>query len=439
LHERLGKGGNAKVWRATDSGGREVALKVIDAIHEQREQYKRFVREIEFLRSVEDTTGVLPLIDAHLPDAPSEDDRPWLAMPIATPITDALHDQPLETVVEALATVATTLARLHGDGIGHRDVKPGNLYLLGGGWLVGDFGLVSVPDVEELTQSGRPLGPAHFTPYEMISNPDSADPKPADVYSLAKTLWVLATDQRFPPEGHQPSGARGFGVNDFRPHPNAYLLDALIDRSTRIHPAERPTMAEFADDLRRWLLLPEETKAIDIGDIRTRFRSKMDAKFAEEDLAAQREELARAAVRRLAELISPLNQALRDLHPRATVDGGPDEFTRNIVRTIDDTFGSPEIAFRYQRLSSIEVGERGSEFRLRFARTVELEATGDLILHLAITVGHDTMGGLSFRWLPDAWSAPVGSVEAEEQMRSAVSEAAVKLREAAEAFTEGLP
>ena len=25
VHERLGKGGNAKVWRATDEGGREVA------------------------------------------------------------------------------------------------------------------------------------------------------------------------------------------------------------------------------------------------------------------------------------------------------------------------------------------------------------------------------------------------------------------------------
>jgi len=145
IHERLGKVGNAKVWRATDSGGREVALKVIDAIHEQREQYKRFVREIGFLRSLEDTTGVLPLIDAHLPDTPTDEDRPWLAMPIATPIADALRDQPLETVVEAMATIAETLTRLHANGVGHRDIKPGNLYRLDGDWLVGDFGLVAVP------------------------------------------------------------------------------------------------------------------------------------------------------------------------------------------------------------------------------------------------------------------------------------------------------
>lgn len=439
VHERLGKGGNAKVWRATDAGGREVALKVIDAIHEQREQYQRFVREIGFLVGLEDTRGVLPLIDSHLPEAPTDEDRPWLAMPVATPIADALRDQPLETVVEAMATVAETLARLHALGIEHRDIKPGNLYGLDGQWLVGDFGLVAVPDVESLTESGRPLGPAHFTPYEMIANPGTADPKPADVYSHAKTLWVLATDQRFPPEGHQPSSMRGFGVNDFRPHSNAYLLDALVDRATRIHPTERPSMSGVAEDLRRWLSLPEETRVIDIGDIRTRFRSKMVTRLAEEDVASQREELARAAVRRLADLVAPLNQALRDLHPRASIDAGPDEFTRNLVRTMDETFGSPDIVFRYQRLSSIEVGDRGGEFKLRFARAVELEATGELVIHMAITVGRDFMGGLTVQWMPDAWTAPVGSVEAEEEMRSAVSEAAAKLREAAEAFTDGLP
>ena len=70
---------------------------------------------------------------------------------------------------------------------------------------------------------------------------------------------------------------------------------------------------------------------------------------------------------------------------------------------------------------------------------MELSGDGDLILHLAIWVGYETMNGLNFQWLPNAWSAPVGSVEAEEDMRTAVSEAAVKLAEAAEAFTEGLP
>jgi hypothetical protein len=48
--------------------------------------------------------------------------------------------------------VADTLARLVEElGLGYRDIKPRNLYELDGRWLVGDFGLVDVPNAEELT------------------------------------------------------------------------------------------------------------------------------------------------------------------------------------------------------------------------------------------------------------------------------------------------
>lgn len=122
----------------------------------------------------------------------------------------------LPEVVSAIRTIATTLAALQEThNIGHRDIKPGNLYHDGGNWLVGDFGLIALPDVDELTRSGKPLGPAHYTAYEMIRSPREADAHPADVYSLGKTLWVLATNQSFPPEGHQHAGTRGFGVANF--------------------------------------------------------------------------------------------------------------------------------------------------------------------------------------------------------------------------------
>jgi len=117
-------------------------------------------------------------------------------------------------------------------------------------------------------------------------------------------------------------------------------------------------MREVAADLSRWLALPPETKAVDIGEIRSQLRAKMETRLAEEDIAEERKELALAAVRRLSDLVRPLNQALLDLHPRASIDGGPDEFTRNIIRTRDDVTGSPDIVFRYQRLSAITVGEK---------------------------------------------------------------------------------
>lgn len=181
LHERLGCGGNATVWTATRAGTpNPIALKLINSTKVEREPYQRFVREIEFLQAHRSVTGVLPLIEAHLPKQPSKADPPWLAMPVATPITHALEGKPLADVVVAVAAIADTLVRLQREaGIAHRDIKPGNLYELQGSWLIGDFGLVAIPDARSLTAEGRQLGPAHYTAYEMILNGSSADPHPA--------------------------------------------------------------------------------------------------------------------------------------------------------------------------------------------------------------------------------------------------------------------
>lgn len=440
VHELLGEGGNAEVYRATDADGREAALKVIKTRRADKEPYQRFVREIETLRGLTDNTGVLALIDSHLPETPTKTDRPWLAMPVATPLGEALAGEPLEVVVRAVVTIASTLARLHDDeDIAHRDVKPSNLYQLGGEWLVGDFGLVATPDVSGLTQGGRPLGPTFFMAYEMIANPQSADPKPADVYSLAKTLWVLATGQNYPPSGHQRARERDFALLELRPHPNAHLLDALIDRATLLHPGERPTMAEFAAELRRWLTLTPEPEAFDISELSEAFRAKMQAQIANEDIAEQREDQAREALRRLMELLTPLNQALRDLYPRAVINGSPDEFTRNTVKT-HAYGGSREITWRQQRLSHITLENGYRDFALRFPFAVELAADGGLIVHMEILVGPTrTMGGIRFDWSPDPWEAPVGSIEVEEMLREAVREAGPQLRDAIAAFAEHAP
>ena len=278
--EELGRGGNATVWRATHAGGPEVALKVINETKVQSESYQRFIREVDFFRRNGALPGVLPMLDSYLPSQPSKNDRAWLSMPIATPIDRALDGRPLADVVEAIATIAETLARLQRDhAVGHRDIKPGNLYERAGEWLIGDFGLISVPDAASLTEDGRQVGPAHFTAYEMILNPSNADPHMADVFSLGKTLWVLATGQRYAPSGHQAVG-NGMGVGELMPHPRSLALDQEIDLMTQNRPEDRPTMEQVARDLRAWLALDSTAPALDVSAAKTALRAKLQTSLA---------------------------------------------------------------------------------------------------------------------------------------------------------------
>jgi hypothetical protein len=440
LRERLGSGGNATVWAATRRGTRgRVALKVINAKHVEREPYRRFVREIEFLREHQSVEGLLPLVDAYLPEEPTRADQPWLAMPIATPIDEALSGRPLGNVVEAAATIADTLWRLQRDfGIAHRDIKPGNLYELDGEWLIGDFGLVALTDTVGLTAEGKPLGPAHYTAYEMIRDPATADPHPADVYSLGKTLWVLATDQRFPPEGHQPLGTRGFAISDFRPHPHAQALDQEIDLMTRLHPEDRPSKEQVARDLTAWQALASKPVVLDVAEARSGLRAKLASAIAEQDTKAQRKDLALAAVRRLQELTAPLNQALKDLWPGAIIDSSTDKMTTNLLKS-HRGLGGPQVEFRWHRCTVVAPLEGPLAMTLRMSRSLELVDDGSLLLHLMVDVGPEGVMGTDYNWHRPVASAPVGTVEAERMLEEGAHELTDALKDGIAVLVDKLP
>jgi serine/threonine protein kinase len=381
--------------------------------------------------------GLLPLLGSHLPDHPSKADRPWLSMPIATPIAKSLAGRPLTDVVAAVAAVADTLACLQADfDIAHRDIKPGNLYELDGDWLIGDFGLIALPDAETLTQDGRQVGPAHYTAYEMILSPTTAEPHPADVYSLGKTLWVLATGQAWPPEGHQPVGTRGFEIGDFRPHPRAATLDQEVDLMTRLHPEERPSKAQVARDLAAWQSLEAAPAVFDVSVARSRLRGKLQFEIAGQDIVEQDKDLAHAAVRRLQELTAPLNAALKDLYPRTQVDSMNDKETQNIVR---GHHPGQQVLFRWQRCTLVAPFDRSSSTTLRLSRSLELLDNRRIVLNLLVLVSPKATMGNYFTWESGDRSAAVGSIEAEQMLEGAISELSGALKQGVDVFVERLP
>ncbi len=257
LQQFKGAGGNGEVWVANRPENPQVALKILKSKKAGSEPYQRFHDEIELHRQLGNEPGVVPFVDACIPDNPTKDNPAWLAMEVAEPIQEVLvAEDTLESVVVAVRDIASTLSRLASQRIFHRDIKPANLFRFCGEWAISDFGLASFPAKAALTQPGRKLGPAHYIAPEMLHNPSTANAAPADVYSLAKSLWVLATGQHYPlPGQHDPSESM-CALASYLQHDRAALLDLLLHHATFLDPQRRPSMSDLAAELQAWLSKP---------------------------------------------------------------------------------------------------------------------------------------------------------------------------------------
>src|SRR5947209_15283103 len=122
LRKKLAATGSAEVWEA-ERDGQLAAVKFLKQVRSARNsRYRRFLDEVRFLREMAPPRGVLPLLDSHLPEHPRDDDLPWLAMPLARTLPQALGDAPdIRAVVGAVREIARTLAALADLGIAHRD------------------------------------------------------------------------------------------------------------------------------------------------------------------------------------------------------------------------------------------------------------------------------------------------------------------------------
>jgi serine/threonine protein kinase len=270
LVEELDKGGNGEVWVATRVDGTTVAVKFLKGKFQDAEhkRYLRFRDEVTQHRRLAGLLqGILPFVDCSLPETPTREAPAWLATPVATVIQKALKGRPLHDAVETVASIAETLAAMHAEGVSHRDVKPKNLFEYEGRWVVGDLGLVDYPDKESLTETGERLGPYHYLAPEMMDEAKHADGRKADVYSLGKTFWVVATEQNVPPPGEMRADVAQLHIAAYRPHPRAHQLDLLIEQTTRHDPDARPTMAEVAKELRAWLKEPQVKPPGNLSDL----------------------------------------------------------------------------------------------------------------------------------------------------------------------------
>ncbi len=143
--------------------------------------------------------------------------------------------------------LARAVAALHRAGIVHRDIKPDNVILEGGGALkLIDLGVVRVPGLEEFPPENIPGTAAYMAPEMPAGEPGN---EATDIYALGVTLYRAFTGEY--PYANQdatspPRRSRPMDFSTLRPDLPAWLQAALA-RAIAADPAQRfRDMTEFA-------------------------------------------------------------------------------------------------------------------------------------------------------------------------------------------------
>ncbi|QNR65343.1 protein kinase [Paenibacillus peoriae] len=260
--KKLGGGGNGDVYRATDRSQKEIAIKIFQFNKPKKEtsfkdkiimtRLRRFEIEAQkgYDLSQKGQRGIIPIIHYELPCP--DTGKYFYVMPIATPleiITKKINN--IYELIHIFKYLAQVLSELHAQGISHRDIKPDNILFYNGTYCFSDLGLIDFPEKEDLTRVGETLGNRKTMAPEMRTPNEEVDHRPADVYSFAKTLWMVLAKEKFAFDGQ---------FNPFqnqklqKRHPKQHLVELheLLHDSTFEDPTKRPTMEAFIDRIKLW-------------------------------------------------------------------------------------------------------------------------------------------------------------------------------------------
>ena len=250
----LGNGGMGVVYEAQDTRlPRSVAIKFLNStLSRDADALRRFKREARLASSL-NHPNICTVLDVEESDG---DGLPFIAMELlhGRSLKARLTADPLQLreILDIAEQVADALAAAHDQGIIHRDIAPGNVFLTESGLVkLLDFGLAKhfpsldrdAQSTEDLTATGAVAGTIQYMAPEQLGQDASVDYR-CDLFSFGAVLYQMATGAR--PFDISPRNALVSAIQ-FQPHvPVLQLapqrppeLERIIDKLLAKRPEDR--------------------------------------------------------------------------------------------------------------------------------------------------------------------------------------------------------
>jgi serine/threonine-protein kinase len=256
----LGRGAMGIVYRAEDPVlDRQLAIKTVfvPADEADRREYEaRFTQEARAAGKLAHP-GIVTIYDVG-----REGEMVYMAMELLEGVDLGAQAEtrrfPVTEAVSIVERVADALSFAHDRGVVHRDIKPPNIMLVGGGRVkIMDFGIARMRSSDLKTQTGLMMGtPRYMSPEQVAGR--SVDQR-SDIFSLGTVLYELLTGTKLF-AGNDATEIM-YNVSQLRPVPPSRInrqvpamLDLVVAKALEKDIGERYQDAhQFAADLRACL------------------------------------------------------------------------------------------------------------------------------------------------------------------------------------------
>ena len=246
----LGEGATKKVHLVNDNVlGRDVAFAIIKTGGAQEADRERMLREAQTMAKLGEHPNIMTIYEFG-----EEEGHPFMVLPVMAggSVEDLVRRSEggkvdIGTVLRLATDISKGLDFAHANGVIHRDLKPGNVWLTAeGAAAIGDFGIAYLPTRTRVTESGLVMGTVAYMAPEQALGGEVSDS--SDLYSLGAMLYELVTG-RPPFTGHHPVAIIGQHLNaapvaltrhePLCPPP----VEALVLHLLAKDPADRPDSA----------------------------------------------------------------------------------------------------------------------------------------------------------------------------------------------------